>query len=459
MRPLLTLAALALPSLAGAATLPALFADHMVLQQNTTIKVWGWGKPKEPIAVVASWAEGDTIRTEGAPDATWSVMLQTPEGSMDTYTIDVLGWGDRHIADVMVGEVLLCSGQSNMEWSVGAGFEGSDKVTAEANEDHIRMFKVDYRTSEVPLHDVSGQWAVATPQSVGNFSAIGYMVAKQLSEATGMPVGVVNSSWGGTPIECWTPALSYEMCDYLRSANDELHQGEWGPCRPGRIYNAMVYPFADYKFAACLWYQGEENTANPKAYTDMFYTFAAGYRDLFGANLPIIYAQIAPYEYGSGRGVEIRERQRRAMGVDNTAMVVIGELGDPQNIHPQKKVEAAQRFGSALLKLAYGRTDLHYEAPLFESAEYVKNKAIITFSNAEGLHTADGKAPDMFEVAGADGVFRAAKAKIVKGRVELTCPTVKAPTMVRYAWADAAMPNLRNAYGVQASCFSTQDDF
>lgn len=450
-----------------AVTLPSIFSDGMVVEQNSDIKVWGWCKPKEPIKVTASW-DGVTIETEGAPDATWSVTLHTPVGSMDTYEIEVAGWGTHVIRNVMVGEVILCAGQSNMEWSVGAGFLGKDSVVAQATQHDIRMFHVDYRTSETPNHDVTGSWVVTTPQSVGSFSAIGYFIACKMERELGVPVGIINSSWGGTPIECWTPKEAYDNCDRLRSVNEQLSQGEWGPCRPGRIYNAMIAPIKDYKIKGVAWYQGEENTNNPSAYTDMMFALVNEWRYAMGNdNLPFVYAQIAPYNYNSGRGVMIREHQRRALAIPGTVMVVIGELGDTTNIHPRHKVEAGNRMANAVLNHIYGKTDFRYEAPLLNEIKYQGNKAIVTFYNDNGLNVKNGKSPNLFEIAGTDGKFYPANAKLIVKKagkekhyyVEVTSKKVKAPVAVRYAWSDTAWPNLYNANGVQASCFTSLEEF
>ncbi len=431
----------------------------MVLQQNTTIKVWGWGKPKEPVRLVASWAPNDTVVTEAAPDATWSLELTTPKGSQTAHTIEISGWGQWRIENILVGEVIVCSGQSNMEWSVGAGCEGKDALVAGATDSNIRMFNVAYRTAEAPTHDVTGSWIVASPATVSQMSAIGYVIARRVKEAQGVPVGVVNTSWGGTPIECWTPAEVYEHEARLNAVNQELKQGEWGPCRPGRIYNAMVAPLTNVRARCLVWYQGEENSNNPSAYADMLRAFVESWRKAFNNPMPVVYAQIAPYDYGNGNGVKIREHQRRAMDISGSAMVVIGDLGDPTNIHPQKKIEAGNRMADAVLKTVYGHSELSYEAPLFDSMTISGSKAIVTFNNADGLHLTSGKEPDSFEICGEDGQFVTAQAKLKSNQVTVWAKQVKKPVAVRYAWTDSAMPNLSNAAGIQASCFTTQEEF
>lgn len=441
----------------GAVTLPSIFSDGMVLQRNSEIVVWGWAKTIEPITVIPSWS-GEEVRTKADSDGNWSVKLRTPEGSQETYEIEVRGYNWLKISNVMIGEVILCSGQSNMEWEVGAGCIGKDSLVAQATQNDIRMFNVDYRATEYPCHDATGKWYVTTPENVNKFSAIGYVAATRIEKELGVPVGIINSSWGGTAIAAWTPKSAYDLCDYLTRANEEITDDQWGPVRPGVIYNAKIAPLTRYKIAGVLWYQGEKNCeGGTEAYTDMMFTYINEMRVAFNNDkLPFVFAQIAPNRDGWGRGALLRDKQRRALEVPNTAMVVIGALGDTADIHPRKKIEAGVLFGNAALSLFYGRTEFKYAAPLFKEAKYVKNKAIVSFSNAEGLHCRGSKTPNWFEIASADGVFYPAKAVLRKdGTVELTAKQVKAPAKVRYGWADTALPNLFNANGVQASCFIT----
>ena len=457
---LLSLVAASLPlNAAAGVTLPSFFSDGMVLRHDSQVKIWGWAKPHEPVKLSASWT-GDVYTTEGDADATWSVVIPTPSPSSQPYTITIEGYNRLQINNVAIGEVILCAGQSNMEWSVGAGIEGKDALVAQSANDDVRMFNVDYRSADRELIDLSGRWQVASPSSVPSFSAIGYVIARRLNAALGIPVGVINSSWGGTPIEAWTPSEAYEMCDYLNSQNKLLGPNEWGPTRPGAIYNAMIAPLSGYKISAIAWYQGEENTKNPQAYTDMMYALVNGFRQIFDAHQHVVYAQIAPYNYGSGNGAAIRERQRRAMDIPNSSMVVIGQYGNPDDIHPRKKIEAGELFASALLHDVFGRTEYAYASPVLKDVQYSKGKAYVSFANADGLHVQGAKSPNLFEVAGVDGVFHQAKARLLKdGRVEVTAKEVKTPVAVRYAWADAAMPNLFNASGRDASIFTTQEVF
>lgn len=437
-------------------TLPSLFSDHMVIEQKTKIKVWGWAKPKEKVTVTPSWND-ESVTIEAAPDATWSVEILTPEAG-GPYEMNIKGYNEINISDILVGEVWLCSGQSNMEWSVGAGFIGKDEVVKNASHNEFRFFNVDYRTATTPQHDVSGRWVVCSPSSVQACSAIGYFIGSELNSALGVPVGIVNSSWGGTPIESWTDKEPYQMCDYLKKQNELLPDNEWGPVRPGLIYNAMISPMGGYAFAGIAWYQGEHNVTNAQSYTDMMYPLVDGFRRLFGNNLPFIYAQIAPYKYGDNfQGVELRDRQRLSLKIPNTAMVVLSDIGDTTDIHPRLKQEAGIRFANAILNKAYGKTDKPLMGPVFKSMTVVKNRAEIAFDYSDGL-CCKGKKLTWFEVSDNGRDFVKANAVIKNNKVIVSSPKVKSPVAVRFAWGNTAVPNLFNGAGLPASCFNTSNE-
>lgn len=449
-------------------TLPSVLSDGMVLEQNSTVKIWGWAKPFEKVTVRTSW-DGKEYTADPAVTTDWSVEVQTPAGSTTPHTIEISGYNSVRIQDVLIGEVILCSGQSNMEfnstWSMWDGYAPKDSLISQATQDDIRMFRVEYRTSDVPNHDVYGHWVRTTPDAARLYSVIGYVLACKLRATLGVPVGIVDSSWGGTPVESWTDGKVYEGDERLAAANKRLKDVPWGPVRPGLIYNAMIRPLADYKFRAVAWYQGEQNCENADFYCEMLQQLVKNWRSTFyqGADLPFVFAQIAPYHYDDpGMAVVVRDQQRKAAGaIANSGLVVIGNLGDVKDIHPRFKVEAGNLFANALLTVAYGKAGFPYAAPLLSKAALSKNgkAVIVTFDNAQGLHTVGkAKTADWFELAGDDGVFHKASGKIQKdGTVTVTSKEVKSPKSVRFAWADDAWPNLENAASVQASCFGKVD--
>lgn len=458
-------AALALALGAPAAanvTVPRIFSDGCVLQQQTEVTIWGWAKPYEPVKVTTSW-DDHTYEAKPTPEGHWKVAVKTPEASRTPYAIRFQGYNEFTIGDVLIGEVLLASGQSNMEWSVGGTWGdgghilGYADVKKAATQDDIRMYNVDYRTSERLAMDVTGHWIKTSPETVDQMSAIAYIAARRLNVVRNVPVGVINSSWGGTPIECWTPAEVFADPE-MKAIADRLTPTTWGPTRPALTYNAMLGPLAGFKVAACLWYQGEQNLQNGEDYGRLLEAFVASLRNDFGADLPFVYAQIAPYKYDDGRGVIVRDQQRcEAARIDRSALVVIGELGEIGDIHPRAKVEAGNRFGDALLWLVYGdQKRTRWQAPLFEKATAdTKGKVTVTFSHAQGLSADPHKSIDHFELAADNGKWVPAKATINKqGQVVLQAPKMTAPKQVRYAWSDSVMPALHNADGVAASCFT-----
>ncbi len=462
---LLSLAAALLPSAVSAnVTLPSVLSDGMVLEQNTTVKLWGWAKPYERVTVKTSW-DGKEYTADPSPLAQWSVEVNTPDGSATPHSIEISGNNKLVINDVLIGEVILCSGQSNMEfqpsWSMWDGYAPKDSLLSQATQDDIRMFRVDYRTSDTPNHDASGRWVRTTPENALSYTVIGYVLACKLRTQLGVPVGIVDSSWGGTPVESWTDASLFRGNEHLTAVNNRLSEVSWGPVRPGLIYNAMIAPLANFRFRAVAWYQGEQNCENADAYCELLQNLVSNWRSVFykGDNLPFVFAQIAPYHYDEpGMAVVVRDQQRLAAQViPNSALVVIGNLGDVKDIHPRFKVEAGNLFANALLSVAYGKPGFHYAAPTLGSAALSKNgkAVVVSFNDANGLHvTGKGKVADWFELAGDDGVYHKAAGKILKdGTVLVSSKEVDKPKSVRYAWADDAWPNLENSDGLQASCF------
>jgi sialate O-acetylesterase len=288
------------------------------------------------------------------------------------------------------------------------------------------------------------------------FSAIGYFFGKKLNKELGAPVGVINSSWGGTPAEAWMPEEVIKNDDYLKEAAALQKPVPWGPVESGRIYNSMINPLIPFRIAGVLWYQGEANTLNAYAYTDMLAALIYTWRDMWGYEFPFYFAQIAPYRYGKPlEGVLVREAQRRVLDVPNTGMVVLSDIGDTTNIHPKNKQDAAMRFANLALNRYYKISKSVDSGPLYKEISIEKNKAIVTFENSEGLHAVGGKLT-CFEIAGTDMVFYPANASIQGQKVIVESEKVKMPFAVRFAWSNTATPNLFNGANLPASCFTTE---
>lgn len=440
-----------------AVSLPHIFSDNMVLEQNSKVSVWGFAKAGENIAVVASWNEKDTLKTIADNLGKWKLLLQTPAGSYTPYTVSITGYNRIVFKNVLVGEVWFCSGQSNMEMSANWGINNKDEEIRNAEYPNIRLFKTDYRTAEYPQQDLGGEWQVCTPETMQNFSAIAYFFARDIQAKLKVPIGVICSAWGGTYIESWAPNEIFINHPFLAEGATKIPPVEWGPNRTSVLFNAMVNPIIPYKIAGVLWYQGEQNTANPQYYKEMLTALITSWRKNWNDNFPFYFAQIAPYNYGKGTaGVEIRNAQLQvAETVPNTKMIMTGDLCTVDNIHPKDKQDVGLRFANtALYNIYIPNIDSLY-TPLPTDFLVNKNKVVISFSNGYGLRFKP-KNNHLFELAGADGVYYPAVAVIEKNKIEVSSAQVKNPVKLRYAWSNTALPDLFNGAGLPVSSFEKE---
>ncbi|KAF2519564.1 sialate O-acetylesterase [Flavobacterium salilacus subsp. salilacus] len=438
-------------------TLPAFFADNMVLQRNTTIKIWGWANPKEEIKLTASWAK-DTYTTTGNNEAYWEIEIPTTNAG-GPYTINIKGYNQVTLNNVMLGEVWLCSGQSNMEWTPSAGIDNAKAEIAAANYPNIRLFTVGKMSSQYPQLDVKGNWQVCTPETMQYFSAVGYFFAKTLKdELKNVPIGIINSSWGATAAEVWMPAAYIAKDPVLTEAATKIPaESGWCPVKPGYTYNAMIYPLAGYKLAGVLWYQGETNTGS-SVYNKTLGGLINAWREAWQDNFPFYYVQIAPFNYegGSYQGVNVRDAQRRLLNEStNTGMVVISDVSSTDDIHPRNKKPVGERLANLALSEHYKIDKGIVNSPLFKNAEVAGKKITVHFNYADGLYC-KSKTSVLFEVAGEDGVFYPATAKIKGNTVIVTSKKVKKPAQVRYAWHNTAQADIFNKANLPASSFTAQ---
>lgn len=370
-------------------SLPGIFSNNMVLQQKSSVKFWGWAKPRENIKLVASWNR-DTLSVTADNQSHWEIILPTPEAG-GPFEILVQGYNTITLDNVLVGEVWLCSGQSNMEWKPTSGITNAVEALTSANYPEIRFFTVEHRTAVDPQIDLSSSgWSVCTPETMKDFSAVAYFFAQRIFEETGTPVGLINSSWGGTPAEAWTPETVYQEKDLLAKSAAKLDEVPWGPVEPGRIFNAMIAPIAKFNIAGTIWYQGEANTRNADTYMKTFSALISSWRSMWGYEFPFYFVQIAPFTYGDNQdGVRVRDEQRRTLALPNTGMAVICDIGDTTNIHPQNKLDVGLRLANIALKHHYGEIESTVDSPLFKGFTVDKNKVVVTFDHADGLHAAD----------------------------------------------------------------------
>lgn len=438
----------------GNISLPEIFSDNMVLQQNAEIIFWGWAKTGEPVVIKADWLDNE-VTVKASVQGTWKISLKTPVAG-GPYNIHIKGYNEVLLKNILIGEVWLCSGQSNMEWTATSGIDNGDEEIKNASYPEIRFFTVLNSTSLNPQEHLAGKWSVCTPEEMARFSAIGYFFARKLNKELGIPVGVINSSWGGTPAESWMPEEVFQKDDFLREAAAKQKPVPWGPVETARIFNSMISPLIPFRIAGVLWYQGEANTINGYAYKEMLTGLINSWRSRWNYDFPFYYAQIAPYTYGNPfEGVIVRDAQRKVLEVPNTGMVVLSDIGDTLNIHPKNKQDAAVRLANIALNRIYKQQVADDSGPLFKEMVIEKNKAIISFTHADGLHT-EGDRPTCFEIAGEDNIFYPADAKIKDLQIIVQSKKVRVPVVVRFAWSNTATPNLFNGVNLPASCFITQ---
>jgi len=436
--------------------LPAIFTDHMVLEQQSEVPIWGWAAPGEGITVNVSWDKDNEIKTKCLNTAMWKVSLKTP-GAGGPYTITIKGSNQLILKDVMVGEVWICSGQSNMEWSAASGASDAAEDMPKANWPGIRLFQVVRFAADFPQIRGEGQWKLCTPETMKNFSAVGYFFGKKLNSDLKVLVGLINASWGGTPAEVWTPAEKVEMDPELKASSLLLKETDYCPKAPGACYNGMIRPLAPYGIAGVIWYQGESNTVAPATYQKLMKVMIESWRVDFGKQFPFYYVQIAPYKYGRNyEGALIREQQSELLSEPRTGMVIISDAVDNvENIHPKLKKPVGDRLANYALADTYKQHILGYKSPVYKSMEVDKGKIRISFEYAEIGLVSYGGDPTQFTIAGEDGKFFPAIAKIDGGTVLVSAKEVKKPVAVRFCWDNTSIPNLFNKEGLPVSCFRT----
>lgn len=438
-------------------SLPSVFTDHMVLQQKSDVPVWGWGVASGTIKVVGSWAPKDTATTVVRSDGTWETTLKTTEAG-GPYTLSILGNGSRELKDVMLGEVWLCSGQSNMEWTPMSNIDNRDEEIAAANHPDIRFFHIPKRGATTPQNNCEASWAACTPDVMKNTSAVAYFFGRNLQKDLNVPIGLIVSAWGGTPAEVWTPEERVMENPQIRDAMPDKTY-PWWPVEPGVLYNQMINPIVPYSLAGAIWYQGESNRDHPDSYGILLKTMIESWRKSFKKDFPFYLVQIAPYTYNAGDNgaALVREHQEWvSRTVPETGMVVVSDcVADIKNIHPTNKQDVGLRLANLAMGKTYGQLASGYESPVFNGMTVNKNKVVISFLHAENGLVCKDKQITGFMIAGEDGVFEPGKAQIKDNTVIVTSPRVKQPVTVRYCFDDATVGNLFNKEGLPVAPFRT----
>jgi hypothetical protein len=501
---LLFLALATLAPLPAAVRLPAVFSDHMVLQRDATVPVWGWADPGETVTVSIA---GQTQSAKAGTDGKWSIKLEKLAAT-GPQTMTVKASNEITLKDVLIGEVWLASGQSNMAMQVN-GVNNAKAEIANAKFPEIRMFSVIRKTAETPQDECAGKWEVCSPETVARFSATAYFFGRDLHQSLKVPVGLINSSWGGTPIEGWTsvgaqqtlPALSASLAAWKKKVAEPFDEKQakarqakqmeaWKsqsakakaegkrpppqprpilaprlqPNRPGNLFNAMIAPLVPYAIRGAIWYQGEGN-AGPaaKLYTQQLPLMIQDWRKRWGqgdfhfasVQLPAFKQPVDDPAAPSGWAL-IREAMLKSCALPNTGMAIVIDAGDAGNIHPKNKQTVGKRLGLWARAEVYGET-IPSSGPLPAGHEVKNGSIVLKFTHTHG--GLKSKEPELkgFAIAGADRKWVWAAAKIQGDTVIVSSPEVKAPVAVRYAWADNPVAPLTNGAGLPASPFRTDD--
>ena len=438
-------------------SLGSLFQNNMVLQRQQPIAVFGKALSEKKVEVIF---KGKTYSAK-VKNGSWKVFLDEAEAG-GPFKLVVKGKNEIILTNILVGEVWLCSGQSNMEMAVkgnaGQPINGSNLAILNGENDQLRFFKVEKNAAAEPQESCEGNWQQANPSTVKNFSATAYFYGKMLQETLGVPIGLINSSWGGTPAEAWTPkeVLETELSEFTHWKTDELIPQKL----PSKLYNGMVHPLESYTIKGVIWYQGEANKTYHESYTKLFSSMIKSWRtNWYQGDFPFYFVQIAPFAWGKVNQAFLREKQLKTMlSVTNTGMAVTLDIGEEFCIHPAEKQKVGERLALWALAKDYGFTDIEYCGPIYKSIEVDENKVNVFFDYAPlGLATF-GKELNGFKVAGADKVFYDAEAKILKGgKLQVWSEKVPNPIAVRYGWDSWIDGSLFNTAGLPASSFRSDD--
>ncbi len=476
-----------------------IFADHMVLQRDMPVPVWGTAAPGEKVAVSISDRKAPPAEATAGDDGRWMVRLE-PLKAGGPFELTIAAKNTITFKDVLVGEVWVCSGQSNMEFKLERAAGGADAVAA-ANDPQLRQFRVGGGIPAEPARDVTGTWQEANPQTVKDWSAAAYFFGKELRQKLNVPVGLVNNAMGWTPAEAWTSREAMEadpdlkvivqrwdhwtaayphakelyeqkMKEWKAAADKAKTDGKPIPTEPAQpanpefmhraaaLYNGMLAPLMPFAIRGVIWYQGETNSGRADQYRKLFPALIRDWRGHWGqGNFPFIYVQIAPMDAGPVDRAELRDAQREALSLPNTAMIVTLDIGEAKDEHPHNKKEVGHRLALAAEKLAYAQ-DVVYSGPLYQGMKVEGNAIRLSFEHVDGGLVARGGSLKGFTIAGEDKKFVAADAKIDGKSVLVSSAKVDKPVAVRYCfvnWPGDENVTLFNTAGLPASSFRTDD--
>jgi sialate O-acetylesterase len=478
--------------------LPALISDNMVLQQDLPDNVWGWADPGEKVTVKFADKSAEAVADA---EGKWNAKLDgLAAGAVGDLT--VTGNNSLTVKNVAVGEVWVASGQSNMEFTLGGAKNAPEEIKA-AKYPLLRMFTVQKTAKAEPQADCVGKWEVCTPETAPHFSAVGYFFSRRLLESLKQPIGLIHTSWGGTPAEFWTPKPvleadpaykpiflnwqhTVEVYPQAKEKYDKdiiawheeqkkaLDAGTKPPPAPraprggddfgspGCLFNGMIEPVLHYTIRGAIWYQGEANVGNPALYKRLFPTMIQSWRRAWNEeDFPFLFVQLANYlarhdEPTDSNWAALREAQTMTLELPHTGMAVTIDIGEGENIHPKDKQDVGLRLALAAEATVYYH-DQEFSGPIYSGMQIEDDRLRLTFRHGEGMKAADGAKLKGFAIAGADKKFVWADAEVQGDHVIVSSPAVKEPVAARYAWADNPECNLINAAGLPASPFRTDD--
>ena len=456
--------------------LPEIFSDHMVLQQQTEAPIWGKATPNKDVKLTSSW-DKQTYTTVSNADGDWTIKVKTPVAG-GPYSISISDGKELVLKDILIGEVWICSGQSNMEMPFSSEWGGEvlnhENEIASANYPSIRLLHIQKTTATKPESDVktvSNGWQVCSPATVPEFSSVGYFFGRELHAKLNIPIGLINTSWGGTIAEAWTSSESLELMPDFRNAlqaikeqdaNAAAPRNRNNPNRTTVLHNAMIHPLIPYAFQGAIWYQGESNADRAYQYRDLFPLMIHDWRTKWKRDFPFYFVQLANYmkretEPQESRWAELREAQLQTLRLKNTGMAVTIDIGDADDIHPKNKQDVGKRLAYIAEANIY-RLPVAFSGPIYDGFTIEGNKIRIKFKYSEsGLKTKDGKALTGFAIAGPDHQFLWATAVIEGNDVVVGSPDITFPVAVRYGWANNPDCNLYNGANLPASPFRTDD--
>ena len=484
--------------------LPHVISANMVLQRDVAIPIWGWADPCETIKIKFDDYE---TQTKADTKGNWQVKLPAKKAG-GPFKMIIAGKNTIELPNILVGEVWLCSGQSNMVWGV-LNVINSKKEIAEAGYPQIRLFSVPNVFAGQPAADVDGAWAPCQSNTVAGFSAVAYFFGRELHKQLNVPIGLINASWNGSGIDAWTSADGFAAVSSLQNLTKQIEEADreyrkiitgsinnvkfWVestqkaidnnsplpstlvlprhpladttyPVKPTVLFNAQIHPLASFAIRGAIWYQGESNVVDGPLYTDKMKALITGWRKVWGqGDFPFYYVQIAPWTY-TLYGLDplavpkLWEAQTAALAIANTGMVVTTDIGDINNIHPFNKQAVGKRLALWALAKTYNRPNIVYSGPIYKSMSVEGNKIRIRFDYVgSGLVSRYGKALDWFEIAGTDKNFVKAKAIIDGDTIIVSSKDASNPVAVRFGWYETAQPNLINKEGLPASPFRTDN--